>query len=155
MAGAAFDDGRSGEQPDRDVAVSAVKDRFGKIDILVNNAGINRPAEGLVISESEWQDHFDTNVKGGFLVAQRVAPDMISAQMGPRHLHLEPVWVNWHSRSAGLLRHEGGSHSVGAYLGTRVGEAGHHGQFRGADLRGNQPDPQTTSTRKSSCKVRP
>ena len=79
--GAAFEmDVRESSQID--VAVSAIKDKFGKIDILVNNAGINRPAEGLVISESEWQDHFDTNVKGGFLVAQRVAPDMISRKWG-------------------------------------------------------------------------
>jgi NAD(P)-dependent dehydrogenase (short-subunit alcohol dehydrogenase family) len=63
-------------------AVAAVKAEFGKIDILVNNAGINRPSDGLTISESEWDDHFDTNVKGGFLVAQQVAPDMISRHWG-------------------------------------------------------------------------
>jgi NAD(P)-dependent dehydrogenase (short-subunit alcohol dehydrogenase family) len=36
------------------------------MDILVNNAGINRPAAGLEVSESEWIDHFNTNLKGGF-----------------------------------------------------------------------------------------
>jgi NAD(P)-dependent dehydrogenase (short-subunit alcohol dehydrogenase family) len=51
--------------------VAAVKAEFGRIDILVNNAGINRPSGGLAINESEWDDHFDTNVKGGFLVAQQ------------------------------------------------------------------------------------
>jgi NAD(P)-dependent dehydrogenase (short-subunit alcohol dehydrogenase family) len=28
----------------------------------VNNAGINRPAAGLEVSESEWIDHFNTNL---------------------------------------------------------------------------------------------
>jgi NAD(P)-dependent dehydrogenase (short-subunit alcohol dehydrogenase family) len=32
----------------------------------VNNAGINRRAAGLEVSESEWIDHFNTNLKGGF-----------------------------------------------------------------------------------------
>ena len=63
-------------------AVAAVKAEFGRIDILVSNAGINRPSDGLATTESEWEDHFDTNVKGGFLVAQQVAPDMISRHWG-------------------------------------------------------------------------
>jgi NAD(P)-dependent dehydrogenase (short-subunit alcohol dehydrogenase family) len=55
---------------------------MGKIDILVNNAGINRPAAGLDVVESEWDDHYNTNVKGGFFMAQAAAPSMIAHHWG-------------------------------------------------------------------------
>jgi 2-deoxy-D-gluconate 3-dehydrogenase len=55
---------------------------MGSIDILVNNAGINRPAPGLEVTTDLWQDHFDTNVRGGFFMAQGVVKGMIERQWG-------------------------------------------------------------------------
>ena len=62
--------------------VAEAEDRFGGIDILVNNAGINRPTPGLQVTVDLWNDHFDTNVRGGFLMAQAVAPGMIERRHG-------------------------------------------------------------------------
>jgi NAD(P)-dependent dehydrogenase (short-subunit alcohol dehydrogenase family) len=62
--------------------VAMVLARIGKIDIVVNNAGINRPTPGLEVDEENWDDHFATNVKGGFFVAQAAAPDMIGRGWG-------------------------------------------------------------------------
>ena len=62
--------------------VAAAREAFGHVDILVNNAGINRPASGLQATASEWDDHFATNVKGGFFLAQKVAPMMIEQRWG-------------------------------------------------------------------------
>lgn len=62
--------------------VDAVISKFGRVDILVNNAGINRPAPGLEVTESEWDDHYNVNVKGGFFMAQAVAPRMIEQKWG-------------------------------------------------------------------------
>jgi NAD(P)-dependent dehydrogenase (short-subunit alcohol dehydrogenase family) len=62
--------------------VAAAEAVFGKIDILVNNAGINRPAPGLEVTEENWEDHFNTNVRGGFFMAQAVAPGMIARKYG-------------------------------------------------------------------------
>lgn len=62
--------------------VAAVRDNLGRIDILVNNAGINRPASGLEVSPDNWEDHFATNVRGGFFMAQAVAPGMIERGWG-------------------------------------------------------------------------
>lgn len=56
--------------------------QFGRIDILVNNAGINRPRPGLEVTESEWDDHYDVNVKGGFFMTQAVVQSMISNKWG-------------------------------------------------------------------------
>ena len=62
--------------------VQQVLKQFGRIDILVNDAGINRPAPGLEVTESEWDDHFSINIKGGFFMAQAVAPAMIKNRWG-------------------------------------------------------------------------
>jgi NAD(P)-dependent dehydrogenase (short-subunit alcohol dehydrogenase family) len=71
----------------RDIAavrdgVDVVSRELGQVDILVNNAGINRPAAGLLVDEDNWDDHFATNVKGGFFLSQAVAPGMIERGWG-------------------------------------------------------------------------
>lgn len=71
----------------RDVAqirrgVAAAESEFGRVDILVNNAGINRPTPGLEVDQDNWDDHFNTNVRGGFFCAQAVAPKMIERGFG-------------------------------------------------------------------------
>ena len=62
--------------------LAAATDALGPIDILVNNAGINRPAAGLDVTPDEWDDHFATNVRGGFFAAQAVARGMIQRGWG-------------------------------------------------------------------------
>jgi NAD(P)-dependent dehydrogenase (short-subunit alcohol dehydrogenase family) len=62
--------------------VRAVEAALGRVDILVNNAGINRPACGLEVTPPEWEDHFNTNVRGGFFAAQAVAKGMIARKWG-------------------------------------------------------------------------
>lgn len=62
-------------------AAEALK-THGKIDILVNNAGINRPKAGLEVDFENWEDHYQTNVRGGFFLAQELAPAMIKAGWG-------------------------------------------------------------------------
>jgi NAD(P)-dependent dehydrogenase (short-subunit alcohol dehydrogenase family) len=60
----------------------SVLQELGRIDILVNNVGINRPAGGLDVSPEEWEDHFAANTRGGFFLAQAVAPAMIRNRWG-------------------------------------------------------------------------
>ena len=62
--------------------IEAVNKEFGKIDILVNNAGINRPMPGLEVTEENWDDHYHTNVKGGFFITQATAELMIPRRWG-------------------------------------------------------------------------
>jgi 2-deoxy-D-gluconate 3-dehydrogenase len=54
----------------------------GRIDILVNNAGINRPLAGLDVDPANWEDHYNTNVRGGFFMAQALQPAMAEAGWG-------------------------------------------------------------------------
>ncbi len=62
--------------------MAAAEAEAGAIDILVNNAGINRPTPGLEVDQANWDDHFSTNVRGGFFCAQAVAPGMIERHFG-------------------------------------------------------------------------
>jgi len=63
-------------------SVAAVLDSFGKIDILVNDAGVNVRKPVLEITEEDWDVVIDTNLKGYFLMAQAVAPQMIERKNG-------------------------------------------------------------------------
>jgi 2-deoxy-D-gluconate 3-dehydrogenase len=66
----------------RENGIRRVCDAFGGIDILVNNAGINRPSPGLEATEENWDNTFNTNVKGSFFLTQLAAPYMIKAGWG-------------------------------------------------------------------------
>jgi 2-deoxy-D-gluconate 3-dehydrogenase len=62
--------------------VATVEAAFNHVDILVNNAGINRPTPGLEVDQENWEDHFNTNVRGGFFCAQAVVKKMIDRRFG-------------------------------------------------------------------------
>lgn len=55
---------------------------FGPIDILVSNAGLGRFGPGHRMRESDWDRVLDTNLKGAFLCARAVAPQMIRRGAG-------------------------------------------------------------------------
>lgn len=75
---------------------------LGRIDILVNNAGIPGPVKPFQnITDTEWDEVMDTNVKGCFLFVREVLPHMlsqhsgnivnISSNAGERHQRSRPV----------------------------------------------------------------
>jgi 2-deoxy-D-gluconate 3-dehydrogenase len=55
---------------------------IGRVDILVNNAGINRPKPLPDIDAASWAEHYETNARGGFFLAQKLAPAMAEAGWG-------------------------------------------------------------------------
>jgi NAD(P)-dependent dehydrogenase (short-subunit alcohol dehydrogenase family) len=63
-------------------AVSETEQQLGAIDILVNNAGVAIQKPFLEQSEADWNTVIDTNLKGAFLVAQKVAQGMAQRQSG-------------------------------------------------------------------------
>ncbi len=63
-------------------AVEQILDYFGHIDILVNNAGVNYRVPVLEYPEEEWDRVINTNLKGYFLVARAVVPQMIENGYG-------------------------------------------------------------------------
>lgn len=53
-------------------AFSECERAFGGIDILVNNAGINKPTDFDEISDDDWDDILNVNLKGPFICTQEV-----------------------------------------------------------------------------------
>jgi NAD(P)-dependent dehydrogenase (short-subunit alcohol dehydrogenase family) len=62
--------------------VDKILEQFGKIDILVNNAGVNHRVPLLEFPEEMWDMVLNTNLKGYFLVAQAVVPQMLDRGYG-------------------------------------------------------------------------
>ena len=62
--------------------VQAVVEAFGRIDIFFNNAGIIRVQKFLDVTEAEWDQVIDVNLKGVFLCGQAVAKHMVERHCG-------------------------------------------------------------------------
>ncbi len=65
--------GRRGHA-ERGQALAAALSRFGRVDQLVNNAGIVKPAPFLEISEANWDQIIDINLKGALLDVFDIEP---------------------------------------------------------------------------------
>jgi len=62
-----------------DVAVAYAIQTLGRIDVLINNAGIGAAEEFLEITPQSWDRIIATNLRGVFLMGQRVAREMVTA----------------------------------------------------------------------------
>jgi NAD(P)-dependent dehydrogenase (short-subunit alcohol dehydrogenase family) len=61
---------------------SLVKDQLGSVDILVNNSGIFPKADLINMTELEWDETLDINLKGVFLCTQAAVNQMLDANKG-------------------------------------------------------------------------
>ena len=82
---------------------------FGKIDFLFNNAGTNRRLPAEEITEKDWEDVLNTNLKGPFFLAQADAKVMISQKRKGKIIN-----------TASLLAVQGGKR-VAAYAASKGG----------------------------------
>jgi 3-oxoacyl-(acyl-carrier-protein) reductase len=62
--------------------LDAVLDRWETLDVLVNNAGITRDGLLLRMSETDWDDVLDTNLKGVFNFCKAAYMPMMRQQSG-------------------------------------------------------------------------
>jgi 3-oxoacyl-[acyl-carrier protein] reductase len=59
-----------------------VEREFGAIDYLVNNAGINRDGLLAFMSEEQWDEVIDTNLRGTYLCSRLALPGMMRRKRG-------------------------------------------------------------------------
>ncbi|MQF64825.1 3-oxoacyl-[acyl-carrier-protein] reductase [SAR202 cluster bacterium AC-409-J13_OGT_754m] len=62
--------------------VKTIHKLWGSVDILVNNAGIRKDQLLMRMTESNWDDVLDTNLKGAFLCSKAVLPVMMKKRFG-------------------------------------------------------------------------
>ncbi len=67
---------------DTEALCAKTLEAFGKADILVNNAGVTRDNLVMRMSEEEWDQVIDTNLKGTFLCIRAFARPMIKQRWG-------------------------------------------------------------------------
>ncbi|MBI2866250.1 MAG: 3-oxoacyl-[acyl-carrier-protein] reductase [Chloroflexi bacterium] len=83
---------------------------FGRVDILVNNAGINRDNLIVRLSETDWDQVLDVDLKGAFLCTRAVLRYMLKQRWG-RIINMSSAvglmgnagQANYASAKAGLL----------------------------------------------------
>ena len=69
-------------EADVQAAVSRAIQRFGRVDILVNNAGKNFYYDATTMSEADWDDAMNVDVKGAWLCCKHILPSMKTARTG-------------------------------------------------------------------------
>lgn len=65
-----------------DAAMQVILAQFGSVDILVNNAGITRDGLLMKMSEEDWDQVLDTNLKSVYNTCQSLVRVMLKARSG-------------------------------------------------------------------------
>ncbi len=72
-------------------AIQSAKKKFGAIDVLINNAGIAQQKVFSDITEEDWNNMFDINVKGMFNSCKCALDDMIDKKAG-KIINISSIW---------------------------------------------------------------
>ena len=70
------------QEADVQTAVSRALERFGRVDILVNHAGKNFYYDATTMSEADWDNAMNVDVKGAWLCCKHILPSMKAAKAG-------------------------------------------------------------------------
>lgn len=90
--------------------IKIATENFGKIDILVNNAGITRDNILMMMSDEEFDEVIQTNLKGTYMMMKQMARPMMKKRYG-RIINLSsvvgimgnPGQVNYAASKAGVI----------------------------------------------------
>jgi 3-oxoacyl-[acyl-carrier protein] reductase len=90
--------------------VDAVAEGWGRLDILINNAGVTRDTLLPRMTDDEWDEVINTNLRGAFLFARAASRYMMRARYG-RIINISsvsglignPGQTNYSASKAGLI----------------------------------------------------
>ena len=120
--------------------VKQVKEKFGRIDILVNNAGITRDKLLLMMSEKDWDDVIDTNLKGVFNLTKPVVGVMLRQRSGTILNITFDQRNRRNGRTGELFVIEGGHDRLHQSARQRNRKSQHHGECTCPGFRRNRHD---------------
>lgn len=63
-------------------AVEQIEEQLGPVDVLINNAGVSSVAPFLDITDQDWDHLMNVNLRGIFVVTQRVLAAMVRRRSG-------------------------------------------------------------------------
>lgn len=85
---------------------------FGRVDIVVNNAGVSSISPAEDMTETQWDQVVDTNLKSVFMFSKHVAPQMIKQKYG-KIINISSMFglvgntafpvVNYHASKSGVV----------------------------------------------------
>ena len=71
-----------GNQPEAAALFQQIEESFGPVDCLVNNAGINRDVLLAFMSEEQWDEVIDTNLRATYLTSRLAVMGMMRREGG-------------------------------------------------------------------------
>jgi len=104
-------------------AIKSIANEYGKLDILINNAGITRDALLMRMTDSQWDEVIQTNLKGAFYGIKSAIRPMMKNKFG-RIINItsivgltgNPGQANYAASKAGLI---GMTQSIAKEFGSR------------------------------------
>jgi 3-oxoacyl-[acyl-carrier protein] reductase len=112
-----------GDPGEAQALVEQVESELGDVDVLVNNAGVTRDTLIARMSDEDWNEVIDTNLRGSFHTCRAVSRKMLRRRSGAIvnltsvvGLHGNPGQANYAASKAGII---GLTKALARELGTR------------------------------------
>jgi 3-oxoacyl-[acyl-carrier protein] reductase len=99
-----------------------VEQKFGPVDYLVNNAGINRDVLLAFMSEEQWDEVIDTNLRGTYLCSRLALPGMMRRGSGAICNIVSPSGVRGQAGQCNYSASKGGIIAFTKALAREVGQ---------------------------------
>jgi 3-oxoacyl-[acyl-carrier protein] reductase len=99
-----------GDPAEAQALVERVEGELGDLDVLVNNAGVTRDTLIARMSDADWEDVIDTNLRGTFNTCRAVSRKMLRRRSGAIvnlssvvGVHGNPGQANYAASKAGII----------------------------------------------------
>jgi 3-oxoacyl-[acyl-carrier protein] reductase len=98
-----------------------IERQFGPVDYLVNNAGINRDVLLAFMSEEQWDEVIDTNLRGTYLCSRLALPGMMRRGSGAICNIVSPAGIRGQAGQCNYSASKGGIIAFTKALSREVG----------------------------------
>ena len=115
--------GNAADFEQTEATVKQVKEDFGGIDILVNNAGITKDGLMLRMTEKQWDDVINVNLKSAFNFVHACVPVMMR-QRGGSIINMASVGVHGNAGQANYAASKAGLIALAKSIAQEMGPKG-------------------------------